>query len=380
MNHRQAKRVSWFAYGAILGALLAPVTGSAEPAKRISGNQAGNCFNPSISPDGKQLAYEVNYFDRRTIELYIHDLTASTERQVKPLKSSSMDLGSFGVSSGGDQVSYELAWSPAKLRRYLFSSSGADKNFDIYDARGGILAAHPAADGQPAWSDDGRFIVFTSARTGEGDLYLLDTSNPSALTQLTSFSDGPEWYPTWAPGSTRLAFVRHTPTAGDHIYIMADPAKPKELTQLTNWSSIQTKPSWSPDGTRLAFYANQEDKERYDLYVIDAKPGAKPTRLLTGVVPNERRGPAWTPDGKAILQVQENSEAFNPILVVSATVPGKTRPLATGTQNNGDVSVTQVEGGPAQVTFVAQGRLGDSTKDFKRVFIYGLQSADLDLP
>lgn len=368
--------------GAGLALTAATSFGAAGTAQRVSGEQPGNCFNPTLSPDGKRLSYEVNYFDRRTIELYVRELPGGADKQVKPLKSAAMDLGSFGATGGGDLVTYELAWSPNRAGQYLFSSSGGDKNFDIYDARGGVLAGHPAAEGQPTYNSDGTLIVFTSARTGEGDLYLMDVRNPASpqLKQLSAFKDGPEWYATFAPNSNRLAFVRHTPSDGDHLYIMPDPLSPNKVEQLTSWAAISTKPSWSPDGTKIAFYSNRDNKDRYDLYVMDARKGATPVKLLDGVIPNERRGPAWTPDGKALLQVIDRPADFSPILVVSASQPGVNKVLPTGTQNNGDVFVVKVANGPTLVTFVSQGRQSDATKNFKRVFLYEAGATDVTLP
>ena len=103
-------------------------------------------------------------------------------------------------------------------------------------------------------------------------------------------------------------------------------------------------------------------------------------QLLEGVVPNERRGPAWSPDGSSIIQVLDRSSDFNPILVVSSTSPGKNKILETGTQNNGDVSLRQVPDGSIQITFVAQGRNADKQKDFKRVFLYEAAQGELQLP
>ena len=172
---------------------------------------------------------------------------------------------------------------------------------------------------------------------------------------------------------------------------MSNPIEGSEAVQLTKWGSIQTKPSWSPDGTKLAFYSNHADKERYDLWVIEAKAGAQPKKLLEGVIPNERRGPAWTPDGSAILQVVNRPETFSPILLVSASQPGVNKALKTGTQNNSDVYLQQVADGKVLVAFTAQGRtdgpgqsgVKDTSmthKNFKRVYLYEPSAAELSLP
>src|SRR6185503_14865417 len=72
-------------------------------------------------------------------------------------------------------------------------------------------------------------------------------------------------------------------------------------------------PSWAPDGKRIAFTSKREaDFDRtnnWDIYVVDATPGATPTQLNTFAGPDMDpewggRGPAWSPDGKSLAYVQ----------------------------------------------------------------------------
>lgn len=61
-------------------------------------------------------------------------------------------------------------WSPDG-RRIAFDSLGDDGQWDIWtiDADGGSLrrlTSNPADDSQPTWSHDGRFVYFSSDRTG----------------------------------------------------------------------------------------------------------------------------------------------------------------------------------------------------------------------
>lgn len=348
--------------------------------RRISGNHEGNCYTPIISPDGGQIAYEVNFFERRVIDLYVYDLATQAETRVAPKSgsSSSSTLNAFNVQKR--QVTYELSWQPGAKKKFIFSSSGDNENFDVYLSAGGVLggADSPAADGMPVWSKDSRYIAFTSARSGEGDLYAIDFSaSGNNLRQLTSYDDSTEWYPTWSPDGKRLLFVRHFQKGGDNLYVINNIQEAKtSVVQLTNWPSVQTKPSWSPDGKMIALYSNRRAKERYDLYVMDAVADATPRLILENVLPNERLGPSWTPDGKAILVVQDDAERFNPIRVVSVVDPTKLKILPTGTQNNGDLHILKTESGTAQLTFTAQGRIGDSNKSFKRVYLFNLEPSD----
>ncbi len=359
---------------------LPPPVSAAAPAQRISGDYSGNCFNPVISPDGTRVAYEVNYFERRIVELYIYDTRSKSTKQIRARQAGSSILNKkFNISPGGRQVTYELAWSPTRPDLYVFASTGQDENFELYLPAGGTLAPDPAADGMAAWSADGERIAFTSARSGDGDLYLIDinqTDQPPR--QLTRWQDSTEWYPAWHPSKQTLAFVRHHARGGDNIYLLTDLQAPQtSLAALTSWSSIQTRPSWSPDGTRIAFYSNHEEKERYDLYVMDAKKGASPRLLLKGVILNERRGPTWTPDGNGLIIVRDDPEHFNPIRLLDVANPKRSKVLETGTQNNSDTHLVVTADGTILLAFTAQGRIGDDVKTFRRVYIYHPDPSEL---
>ena len=79
------------------------------------------------------------------------------------------------------------------------------------DARN--VTRHPADDIQARWSDDGTRVVFTSGRSGNGDIYLLDPAT-GVLRRLTE-SPASESSPAFAMGDRKILFVR-----GDEIWIM----------------------------------------------------------------------------------------------------------------------------------------------------------------
>jgi len=371
---------AWIRAALLLSSLLSiPAAFAGGSPRRVSGPHDGNCYNPILSPDGSRVAYEVNFFERRVIEQYVYDLTTGKEQQIQPSKGGSAILNNFGMTGGGRQVTYELAWSPARSKVFVFASSGGDENYDLYLSNGGVLAGDPAADGMATWSKDGQLIAFTSSRTGEGDLYLVDINNvESKPVQLTRFVDSTEWYPTWSPEGRRLLFVRHHSKGGDNLYLINDVGSGNaNIVPLTDWPSVQTKPSWSPDGKRIAFFSNRRTKDRYDVYVMDAAANATPHIIMENVIPNDRFGPTWAPDGKGVLVVKDDPERFNPIRLVNIADPTRVKILGTGTQNNTDTHLITNASGQILLGFTAQGRLGDSVKSFKKVYVYNLDASEL---
>lgn len=84
-----------------------------------------------------------------------------------------------------------------------------------------------------------------------------------------------------------------------HIYIY-DLAS-KELTQITSGDFDDSDPAWSPDDTQVAFtsFRNPGDSYNSDIWLVDAKTGAKPRRLTTN--PGADSSPLWHPDGEWLL-------------------------------------------------------------------------------
>ncbi|MBX2803019.1 MAG: hypothetical protein KTR31_35375 [Myxococcales bacterium] len=318
---------------------------------------------PSWSPSGHKLSFEANFHEEKRIELYVGDPTAGHFDEVHASRRSPSSLTSGFQKSEGGQVVHELTWAPPKVGRdtFVFSASNDSFDYDLYIAGGTAVAAWPGADGGPAWSPDGGSIVFTSARTGEGDLYLITTDEIEASPRrLTSMPNSSELYVTWAPDARALVFVAHS-DAGDNLWLL--PAVGASPARLTSWPGNQIRPRFSPVDDRVAFYANHEDPDRFDLYVVSM--GIAPRLLVRGVYP-DTRGPSWTPDGKHIVYVADDDVSLDPVRAVNVE-SRKTRDLQLGTVGNADLDLTSRDGA-LWVAVVAQGLRTDEVRDFKRLF------------
>ena len=354
---------------ALLLPLLLPVAAHAGDAKEIASRAGANVQRPTWSPDGRQLAYEANFHDRKVIELFVGDPRTGAFRRILPVAASSSSIASGfggGGGGGGGKVAHELTWSPPSLGRFVYTASSGANDYDIYTMTGGTLAAGPGADGAAALSPDGGYIAFTSARTGEGDLYLVNLASASAPPQrLTRTPTSSELFAVWAPDSKRLAFVGKG-DKGDHLFLL--PSLTGSPVQLTDWTGTQTGPSFSPDGQKIAFYANKDATDRFDLFVMDARAGARPVRVATDVLVNPR-GPAWSPDGAKLVFVCNDDDAYDPICTAPATGGATPKRLDLGTVGHGDLDLTRASDGTLWLAFVAQGRKQDDERDFKRLFV-----------
>jgi TolB protein len=82
------------------------------------------------------------------------------------------------------------------------------------------LTNHPGMDYWPVWSPDGKQIAFTSNRSGNYDLFLMnaDGSNVRNLTQHPSQDN----YAAWSPDGKRIAFISNR-AGGYDIFVMPVP-------------------------------------------------------------------------------------------------------------------------------------------------------------
>jgi Tol biopolymer transport system component len=350
----------------LLAALLLPSAALAK-ARPISPTYDANCQSPRWSPDGSRLAYEVNFHDRKAIELYVMVPGQGQPDPIRPISRGASAITAGFATANAEMVVHELSWSPPQLGTWVYSASGPDRDYNLYIDKSPVVAS-PGADGGPQWSPDGRWIAFTSARTGQGDIYLLDTNNVElAPRQLTSAPTSAELYITWSPDSSRIAYVGHS-DEGDNLYLILDLADPKP-TLLTSWGHTQTRPSFSPDGKQIAFYSNHTDNNRFDLYVMPI--GGSPRKVAERVV-MDSAGPTWTPDGGHVIYVLDDETRYDPVYVAPASDPSRARPIPTGTVGNGDLDVTTGTDGRLYLAITAQGLEGDGRRDFKRVYVMEL--------
>ena len=172
------------------------------------------------------------------------------------------------------------------------------------------LAPHPAEDGSPRWLADGR-IVFTSARDGQADIYVMDAAG-SSVTRLTRMSAS---QPAASPDGKQVAFVSTgLEQIGGHlqlqIFLMdVDGNNQKILTSSLHSTFL---PCWLPDGKAIAFHV---DKFGVKANIFQTDLDGKNIKRLTAGPRMDAR-PAFSRDGSK-LAFQSNRDGDYEIYVLT---------------------------------------------------------------
>ena len=194
------------------------------------------------------------------------------------------------------------AWSPDGSQ-VAFITSAYDGNPELYvvNADGSgfprRLTNHTAAESEPCWSPDSTKIIFASARTGGGDIYVVTvvgTSGVPTATRLTTAVDK-EYQPTWSPNGLKITYSRDTTTSGGPEIYMMD-ANGANVTRLTTRNGYDISPYWSPDGSKIAIRGNISGRDQ--IWVITLSPRSV-TQLTASAGGNYFQ--SWSPNGSKIL-------------------------------------------------------------------------------
>lgn len=350
--------------------MAVPSAASAESTARLlSPERDGNALNPRWSPDGSTVAYEVTFPREKVTSLYLIDARTGREEEVFPPSGSS---GLGGRFLERKQVNHEFAWA-SRGGLYAFASSGADDEFDLYIKGVTSSIGSDEKEGGAVFSADSRYLAFSSAQTGEGDLYLVDIFELETPPRRITSGSGLEFYADFSPNGSALAYTALSEDGANILVIDDVSAQDVAPRAVTDWKSTELKPSWSPDGRRIAFYSNhhKEDRTHFDLYVAAASGDGVPQKLIEDVVPNERRGPPWTPDSRSVVIVKDDPNAGDPLLIVDVASK-RSHALGTGTVNNAEPDVIKDEQGRVLLTFVSQGLRSSEAQSWRRVWVYEL--------
>lgn len=125
-----------------------------------------------------------------------------------------------------------------------------------------ILVSHPATEGRPIFSPDGKKLAFTSNRSGNTDIYILEFATNN-LTRVT-YSDGADHLDAWSPDGEWLYFHSNSQDiAGmnDIFRVRAAGGTPMPVSNDRYTNEFFSDPS--QDGSGLVFSARGNSSSQW---------------------------------------------------------------------------------------------------------------------
>ncbi len=245
----------------------------------------GKDSNPRWSPDGRWLAFTSDR-DGGKPQVYLMAVAGGEARRLTNLP--------HGTGAP--------VWSPDSSRLVVVARTGEDPN--------------PKDDGGKPKTKPARLITSLKYRAnGEGFTYdrrrhLFVVSVDSGACRGLTDGDWDDSQPAWSPDGRRIVFVsarhatRDSSRAQDLFVIDADGGEPERITP-ERWEVAL--PAWSPDGSSIAFLGDldAEDPPRNSrLWVLPAAGGTP--QCLTEALDRdltiaETAAPVWSADGTTIV-------------------------------------------------------------------------------
>jgi len=248
-----------------LGYLLIKSLTGPRPANNSNGinfeqitYQSGPEFFPSLSPDGKSIAYA----SRSSGNWDIHFQTLGRPDWINLTKDSPVDDSQPAFSPNGDRIA--------------FRSERDGGGVYVMSANGGSPTRISDFGYSPSWSPDGTQIVIgtemipqPSTRPTTSELWKIDLNTR----QRQRLSAGDALQSAFSPHQKRIAYWSRPDRYGQREHIWTIPANGGQAVAVTDGSSTDLNPVWSPDGRYLYFSSNRGGSSNIWRVAIDEETG-----------------------------------------------------------------------------------------------------------
>ncbi len=281
--------------------------GKYEARKLTDHGQDQSFYNlqPSISPDGKEIAF---FSDRESWEA-IYILNVKTEKVTRAVVQSGREElhESFHSFRSG------IAWSPDSRTLAVVSKQMGRDVINLLDAKNGHVRETLRPDVQailsPSWSRDGRYLAFSGQNDGLTDIYVWDLRRQSLRRLTHDIADDDK--PTFSPSGKWIAFESDRPGPMpdphpedplawyDSLHVYKDiyriSVAGDSLSLLAGGPWDEKMPSYGPTDSQLVFVSNRSGLD--NIYLWQDSAGAQSVRPLTNLL-TACFTPSFSYDGK----------------------------------------------------------------------------------
>ncbi len=258
------------------------VTGRKIISKENSGRMN---LSPSLSPDGKYIAFfsEKNVF---SLDLFLAETeTGKMVRKVSKItRNHEIDDFSF-LESGG-------AWSPDS-RKYAFVVFNRGRNrIAVIDVQKGKIESEISIEGvlsltSPEWSPDGRYMVFNGLVNGIGNLYLYDMELKKTEKLTSNFYSS--IHPAWSSDGKNIVFssesVNNNLASKRYCFSISILNMETRDTRTLNLfpGADNLNPRFSHDNRSVYFLSNADGFRNLYRYDIEDDKLYRLTEYVTGI-------------------------------------------------------------------------------------------------
>lgn len=194
----------------------------------------GADYNPAWSPDGLSIAFAGNR--RGRFKIYVMSADGTGVRLVAPRR-----------SGGGG--SYTPAWSPDGGRIVFSSAAATPNNVEIYAVHSDGTQLRRLTftkgdvdtlgdDSWPTWSPDGKRIAFSSNRTGDGEVWIMNADG-TRRRRIAGVAKRDDWAPAFSPDGSQIAFHSLDAVGVARLYIVRP-----DGSGLTSLGVRGEEPTW----------------------------------------------------------------------------------------------------------------------------------------
>ena len=195
----------------------------------------GEYSNPMLSRDGTRLAFDLSDKGSRKVDIWIRDLARKVNSR-------------FTFGQGSNRL--------------------------------------------PLWSPDGNTVIFTSTRSGPGDLYTKTANGQGDETVLLK-DDQLKFATDWSRDGRYLAYTSVDPKSGQNVWVLPMFGEKKPIAIATT-DFLESNAVFSPDGRYIAY--RSDESGRSEIYVRSFPQGNGKWQISTA----GGSDPTWRGDGKEI--------------------------------------------------------------------------------
>jgi TolB protein len=217
---------------------------------------------PSLSPDGKQVAY----YRIKDSGIYIANSDGGNPHKV---------LGFADTCC--------VQWSPDSKQLVYFRGNPKFGGSIFTATIDGKNITEIASGFNPAWSPDGNKIIYANCQenTSHCGLFVLDLKT-KAGTMITRDNGA---NPQWSPRGDKIVYQKDD--GNGHVNVFLVKPDGTGVKQLTSGKGNDGQPTWSRDGN-LIFWRSDQNGKGWSIFAMNAD-GTRPRLVIPNTPPDPER-------------------------------------------------------------------------------------------